>query len=123
MQADALLLDRGEDFADLLFPLSFGQCEVESGLQDLRRISRDDRFECTDRGLEDMDAVKQPRQNPLVDRTVIDKVDDQYRFLFLPYPVDSPDTLLDLHRVPWQVIVDDCRAELEVQTFTRDSVG
>jgi hypothetical protein len=70
-----------------------------------------------------MDAVKQPRQNPLIDPTVIDKVDDKYRFLLLPFPVDSPDTLFDLHRVPWQVVVDDCRAELEVQTFTCDPVG
>jgi len=33
--------------------------------------------------------------------------------------VDSPDALLDLHRIPGQVVVDNHRAELEVEALAR----
>ena len=43
--------------------------------------------------------------------------------LGLSDPVDAADALLDLHRVPREVVVDDGRAELEVETLARHPGG
>jgi hypothetical protein len=46
----------------------------------------------------------------------IQEVDDNH-IVLLPVAVATPDALFDPLRVPWQVIVDDHRAELEVDPF------
>src|SRR5688500_5854789 len=84
---------------------------------------RDDRFQRSDTALEYAD----PREKPLLDAVIQGRrapdIEDRDPLLRLPDPVDAPDALLDLHRVPRQVVVHDRGAELEVQTFTGHFVG
>ena len=50
---------------------------------------------------------------------VLQKKGNNSDFLtFLPISVNTSDTLLNSHRIPWKVIVDDGIAELEVQTLS-----
>src|SRR3954447_13539978 len=51
------------------------------------------------------------------------KVENGDLLLRLSDAVDASDALLDLHRVPRQVVVHHCGAELEVETFAGDAVG
>ena len=69
------------------------------------------------------DAIKQSGEDAFVDGAFVDEVHDEDRLFLLADPIDSTDALLDLHRVPRKVVVDDCRAEFEVETLARYSVG
>ena len=101
----------------LLLPLVGSEGEVETGLQHLGRIGRDDRFERANCGLKDLDAIEKPRQDAFVNRALVHEVDDEDGLFLLADAIDSADPLLDLHGIPWQVVIDYRRTEFEVQAF------
>ena len=123
LHPSSLFLDGSQRFVEFLFSLIGGQGEIKASLEDFRGVDGDDRFEGADGGLEDFDAVEQPHEDAFVDRDRVDEVDHDNRLLDLSDPVNAADSLLDLHRVPRQVVVDDRRTELEVQALAGDPVG
>ena len=77
----------------------------------------EDRLQLADGVLEDPDPIHDPLDDVGLDRAGRVEVEDRQLLLGLADPVDAADALLDLHRVPRQVVVDDGRAELEVETL------
>ena len=61
-------------------------------------------------------------EDPLLDRPHEAEVHDLDRML-LPDAMDPADALLDAHRIPGEVEVDDAAAELEVQPLAADVGG
>src|SRR6185437_429801 len=76
-----------------------------------------DRLQFANRVLEDADALHDSFDNVGLDGPWRVEVEDADLLLLLADPVDAADPLLDLHRVPGQVVVHHSRAELEVQSF------
>ncbi len=93
--------------------LAFGDAREEDLLQVVLDVA-EDRVEAADRFLEDPDAVAERRQARAPRSCPRDsEIEDRHRVL-LTDAVDSTDALLDPHRVPRQVVVDQDVAELEV---------
>lgn len=60
-------------------------------------------------------CVKHPRHHSRVDRLLVDEIEDKNLLFLLPDAIDPTDSLLDLHWIPRQVEVDNCRTKLEVE--------
>jgi len=117
LQPGPLRLDRGQGLVGLGAALLGGQPEVEDGFPDVAEVLGDDRFERADGSFEHADAVEQAALHLVVQSRGRPQVQDDDLLFLLTDPVDPADPLLDLHRVPRQVVVDDDRAELEVQAL------
>ncbi len=61
---------------------------------------------CADHVIDLGQAPKQPTVHCFLDRTGIAEVKDGHHVMLLPDPVDSADSLLHLHRIPWKVKID-----------------
>ncbi len=62
-----------------------------------------------------------PHQTPLIDIRVHcsrrDQVEDGDGLAFLPFPIDTSDSLFNPHRIPRKIIIHNAIAELVVQAF------
>src|SRR5207245_679450 len=72
----------------------------------------EDGFKIADGALEDANALVQPTQNALLDGLLDPQVVDPNNGGLLPDAVEASDALLDLHGVPWKVVVEHRVAEL-----------
>src|SRR5207245_4217654 len=79
----------------------------------------EDRLHLAHHQLEEVDALVEDRQDALLDRAGEAEVED-LDGLGLPDAVQPADALLDPHRVPRQVEVDQAVAELEVEPLAAD---
>jgi hypothetical protein len=78
---------------------------------DQRRQARQGRLEPAHHLPEQADALAQGTVDVGLDRVRVVQVDDPDHRMPLPEPVDAPDALLDPHRVPGHVVVDERAAE------------
>ena len=85
--------------------------------RELSRRLAEDRLELADRALEDADPVVERQEDSVSIVPSILKLKMWMTACLLPEPVEAADPLLDAHRVPRQVVVDQGVAELEVQTL------
>src|SRR6266566_3084413 len=74
-----------------------------------------------DHELEHGDLLIQKSKNVLLQRVAGDEVEHEY-FALLANAIDASDALLDGHRIPGHVEIDEGVAKLDVAAFTPDSV-
>ncbi len=67
--------------------------------------------------LEHADAQQASFVDVGIDGPRCNEVHDGDGFALLAVAVDAPDPLLDPHGIPWQIVVDEKVAELEIQSF------
>ena len=108
---------------DGIFLLLVGQRRIEELDRDLSHRLAKHRFKLPEGTTSNLKPLVEAVINPLVDRVLVDQVEDRHLLLRLAQSVDTADSLLETHRIPWQVVVHHDRAELEVHTFTADFGG
>ena len=84
------------------------------------RDRAEDLFAAADRVLEHADPPEAALVDVGIDGARRDEVDDRHGLALLAVAVDAADALLDPHRVPRQVVVDEEVAELEVEALAAD---
>ena len=77
-------------------------------------------LEIADRLAEDVQPLKQPIQNNFLDRVLGDEANNMDAIRCLTKSIDATDALLNLHRIPRQVVVDQHPGELKIDTFAAD---
>ena len=66
-----------------------------------------------------MELREQSGVDPLVDGVRVPEIPDEDLLRLLPDSVDTADALLDLHRVPGEVVVDQHATELQIDALAR----
>ena len=116
MSNPALLFCGGAAFDQVSDALSVGGFPAgEHGVGDQLRHLRENRLQASDDLLEQPDAAAQRPVDRGLDRAFVVEVHDTDSRMALADPVDAADPLLDPHRVPGHVVVDQRAAELEIQ--------
>ena len=90
---------------------------LQGDLLELLGEPRQDRLETAHQTLEEVDPLAEGEVDVGLDRVLVGQVDHADLGVLLADPVDAADPLLDLHRVPGQVVIDQQPAELEVQAL------
>ena len=80
------------------------------------------RLQAAHHRLEEADAASERAVHVRLDRSLVMQVDDANDRMLLAEPVDASDALLDPHRIPRHVVVDEGSAELEIEAL-RGGVG
>ena len=83
----------------------------------------EDRLEVADGALENADPPVEPLEDLLLDGPLDREVEDEDPLGGLSQAVEPADPLLDDHRVPGKVVVEQDVAELEVEAFATHLAG
>src|SRR5215218_3932545 len=96
--------------------IAFFAAELKHFLEVLLRLAEDG-VQTADGLLENIDPTFEDIENPLLDRACDPEVENLNR-IGLTDSVDAADTLLNAHRVPWEVVVDEQVAKLKITSLT-----
>ena len=76
-----------------------------------------DRLQVSHCLFEDVDALEEPGVDPVLDSICGHETVDRDAGILWAISIKSTDPLLDLHRVPWKIVVHQNVAELEIETL------